>query len=284
MQRSIDDLLAIRRNLGINVIPYGHRGYDPAKEVILPYGYRAYDPTREFVVPQEQGIYDPSVFGVYDLKSQRVVSKEQHPKPDLGNFDLLVREAQRFARVAPVKAESDRYVQVLSVLSSLGAGSGICLDACTGSPLEGARKTVTALGYQYLPIDLYGDGKTVRKEDVTKLSFATGSISRIISLDTLEHIEDYTKAIAEFYRVLIEDGFAIFHVPCYYFEKPQSVPIEDPRKDPWGHVRYFSAKELIKSLAEVGFIILRVGFQFDYGAIWCLTAKNTEITFGEKGR
>jgi SAM-dependent methyltransferase len=267
--RRIDRVFRVRERLGIDLISFGQRGYDPEKEI---------------VVPQSQGIYDPSVFGVYDLKSQRVLSKQQGTQPDLASFDLLAREAQRFARISAHKPNSDRYGLVLSILSSLGPGTGICLDACTGSPDEKTRKTVTGLGYRYLPIDINGDGVTVQREDLTALSFATGSIARIISLDTLEHIVEYGKAIAELYRVLCKDAYAIFHVPCYYFERPASEPINNPQQDPWGHVRYFAAKELIGSLANAGFIVVRIGFQFDYGAILCLTAKCEEIIHGEKGR
>lgn len=272
----IDRVFRVHERLGVNIIPQGHLGYDPEREKVVP---RA-----SLVVPGGQGIYDPSVFGVYDLKSQRVVSKTQGTQPGVTSFDVLMREAQRFAGIAPHKPASDRYGQVLSMLSSLGPGKGICLDACTATPDEETRQTVTRLGYQYLPIDVSGDGMTVRKEDLTKLSFATGSIARIISLDTLEHIVDYRTAIAELYRVLCENGYAIFHVPCYYFERPDSEPVGDPQKDPWGHVRYFAAQELIASLVDAGFIVVRVGFQFDYGAAWCLTAKCEAVTRGETGR
>jgi SAM-dependent methyltransferase len=245
-----------------------------------PSTHGLYQLGKEIVVPAGQAIYDPKVFGRYDLVSQRVVPKADGVPPELWNLDLLMAEAQRYVRDAPVKLETDRYSLTLSLLSP---GRGLCLDACTNQPLERVRESVSALGYEYTPIDLHGDGQSVRIEDVTRLSFSDRSVARILSLDTLEHIEDYKRAIAELYRVLAEDGCAFFHVPCYYFEKANSEPIA-AGVDPWGHVRYFSARELIGALAEAGFIILRVAFQLDYGAVLVVCAKRGALVEGLTGR
>lgn len=237
-----------------------------------PTTHGVYDLKKEIVVPAGQAIYDPKVFGRYDLASQRLVSKEE-VTPEVFNLDVLMLEAQRYIRTAPFKLETDRYTQVLGVLAP---GSGICLDACTNQPLDSTRERVSALGYEYVPIDLHGDGKSVTVEDLTRLSFPSRSVASIISLDTLEHIDDYAAAIAELYRVLAEDGLAIFHIPCYYFDKAMSEPIE-PGVDPWGHVRYFSAREIIGRLASVGFVILRVALQLDYGAVMCIATKRQDL-------
>lgn len=266
-------LLEVGRNMVRSVL--GAAGY-----ALTPKKHVMYDPSKEIVVPRGQAIYDPNVFGRYDLVSQRIVSKYELSGPELSSYDVLMAEAQRYTRVMPFKLESGRYELILSLL---GAGKGICLDACTPQPLEGVRKKISALGYEYTPIDLRGDDVNVRREDLLQLRFADGSVSRIISADTLEHIGDYKQAVAELYRVLCEDGIALFHVPCYYFDRTESQPIE-PQLDPWGHVRYFSAKELVTSLAEAGFIILRLGLQFDYGAVLCMAAKCKGITNGHHGR
>jgi SAM-dependent methyltransferase len=258
---------------GYALIPKGYLVYDPNV-------YGVYDLNKEMVISRGQAIYDPNVFGRYDLASQRVVSKSEHMRPDLSSYDVLTEEAQRYTRVMPFRLETDRYKLVLSLLDS---GKGICLDACTPQPFEWVRERVGALGYEYIPIDLRGDGVSVRKEDVLQLSFPDCSVSRIISLDTLEHIDDYRKALVELYRVLCENGVAIFHVPCYYFDKVESEPTK-PHIDPWGHVRYFAARELVNSLAEAGFIILRVGLHFDYGAVVCMAAKCAHLTNGDRGR
>lgn len=258
---------------GYALTPKGQVMYDPSV-------YGIYDLNKEMAIPRGQAIYDPNVFGRYDLASQRIVEKSEHIGPQLSSYDVLMAEAQRYTRVMPLKPESGRYELILSFL---GAGNGMCLDACTPQPLDWVRERIGELGYEYIPIDLRGDGVNVRKEDLLQLSFADGSVSRIVSADTLEHIVEYKKAVAELYRVLCEDGIAIFHVPCYYFDRLESELI-DPQVDPWGHVRYFSAKELVTSLAEAGFIILRLGLQFDYGAVLCMAAKCKGITNGDHGR
>ncbi len=251
----------------------GFRMYDPRTHGI-------YDLKKELVVPHGQAIYDPNVYGRYDLASQRVVSKSSGAELDLTSYDVLMAEAQRYAKGAPLTLETDRYTLAVSLLDP---GTGICLDACTPTPLAWVRQHISKLGYEYVPVDINGDGAKVKRENLLHLSFGDGSISRILSLDTLEHIEDYGKALAEFYRVLRNDGVAIIHVPCYYFEKPASEPIR-PAVDPWGHVRYFAARELVEELAGAGFIILRLAYNFDYGAVLCVTAKSPTTTGGPRGR
>jgi SAM-dependent methyltransferase len=266
---------------GYALTPKGHVMYDPNIYGVYDLSKEdVYNSKVECVIPRGQAIYDPNVFGRYDLVSQRIVSKTKLIGPELSSYDVLMAEAQRYARVMPLKLESDRYRLILTLL---GAGKGICLDACTPQPLDWVRGAISALGYEYIPIDLRGDDVNVRREDLLQLRFADGSVSRIISADTLEHIGDYKQAVAELYRVLCEDGIALIHVPCYYFDRTESQPIE-PHLDPWGHVRYFSAKELVTSLAEAGFIILRLGLQFDYGAVVCTAAKCKGITNGHDGR
>jgi SAM-dependent methyltransferase len=274
MLKGLKDIMRAMVNAaGYNLVPRGHMTYDPNV-------HGTYDLRKNIVVPSGQAVYDPNVYGRYDLASQRVVSKSYVVGPELSSYDVLMAEAQRYARGMPVKLETDRYKLAISLLDS---GQGICLDACTPQPLDWVRQRVAELGYDYVPIDVNGDGTSVKQENLIRLSFADGSISRILSLDTLEHIEDYKKALSELYRVLGEHGVAIFHIPCYYFDKPQSEPIKS-EVDPWGHVRYFAAKELARSLAEAGFIILRLGFQFDYGSMLCVVAKSSEVTSGYRGR
>lgn len=53
----------------------------------------------------------------------------------------------------------------------------------------------------------------LRHEDFTNLSFEDSSIDKIMSFDCLEHIPDYKKAVTESYRVLKENGLALFSFP-----------------------------------------------------------------------
>jgi SAM-dependent methyltransferase len=241
--------------------------------VFLPYNPRRhglYELGKELKLPPGQAIYDPNVFGRYDLASQTVVPKESADEGLLSlDFDLLMAAAQRQAHRSPPPIEMDRYSEVLSLLAP---GSGVCLDACTTSPEPRAREAVTALGYEYVPIDLEGDGKTVRREDLTNLTLEDESVAVVISLDTLEHVEDYPRALAEMFRVLRFDGLAVLHVPCYFVDRPESAPIQ-AGVDPWDHVRYFSTRELVGNVLAAGFTLLRLGLQLDYGAALCVAAK-----------
>lgn len=241
-------------------------------------GFRTYNPRthatyeigKELVVPPGQSVYDPEVFGRYDRATQQVVRRSgfEDGMWTIG-FDEMLYDAQLEAVRRPEAVVRDRYDLVLSLL---GPGVGICLDACTGSPDPAVRARVEALGYTHVPIDIDGDDNIVRREDIRALSFARGSIAVIISLDTLEHVEEYAQALVEFSRVLEPGGILAVHVPTYFFDRQRSVPL-DARKDPWGHVRYFSGRELVEAIRAAGLSPLRVQLHLDYGAMLCVAAK-----------
>jgi SAM-dependent methyltransferase len=231
---------------------------------------RLFDPATELKVPSGQSVYDPAVFGRYDRQTQRVVSARDDDGAWAIGFDELMIRAQDHARDWPNTVERDRYSLVLPLLQP---GEGTCLDACTASPEARVREHVERLGYRYLPIDIEGDGAAVQREDVTALSFGDASIARIMSLDTLEHVERYPQALREFHRVLAPGGVLIVHVPVYFYDRSRSAPL-DPGNDPWGHVRYFSARELIDELVGAGYELLRAQFHLDYGAVACVAGKS----------
>lgn len=236
--------------------------YDPRRHGLYRLG-------EEVPVGRHLSVYDPTIFGSYDLETQRVVEKDpDDPGVWAVRFDRLMGDAQALrAETGPLVVE-DRYDQVLALLRP---GSGLLLDACTPSPEARVREAVERLGYRYQAIDLDA-GPGVQREDLTALSFADASVAAVISLDTLEHISDYGAALREIHRVLVPHGVAIVHTPCYYVEREHSAPL-DPERDPWGHVRYFSARELLQTIADSGFRVLRAGFQLDYGAALCVLAK-----------
>jgi SAM-dependent methyltransferase len=236
------------------------RIYDPATHDVYERGV-------ELKVPAGQSVYDPAVFGRYDRATQRVVSAREDDGVWSVGFDELMVASQDHARAWPGSIQRDRYALALSLLAP---GCGICLDACTGSPDSETRERITSLGYEYLPIDI--ESEAARREDVTALTFADASIARIVSLDTLEHVEDYGKALGEFHRVLEPGGVLIVHVPSYFVDRPSSAPL-DAANDPWGHVRYFSAREFAGAVTDAGFALLRMQLHLDYGATLCVAGK-----------
>jgi AhpD family alkylhydroperoxidase len=82
--------------------------------------------------------------------------------------------------------------------------------------------TYLARKYRNLAMSEYlGDGLAsgtvnaggIRHEDVTALSYSTGSFDNVLSFDVLEHVPDYRSALAEFARVLKDGGSLILSAP-----------------------------------------------------------------------
>ncbi|TME14228.1 MAG: class I SAM-dependent methyltransferase [Chloroflexi bacterium] len=71
-----------------------------------------------------------------------------------------------------------------------------------------------------------------RREDVTDLSFAAGSIDLMVSSDVLEHVPNLERAFAETARVLKPGGLHLFTVPPR--GRTRRRPVEDPEyhRDP----------------------------------------------------
>lgn len=57
------------------------------------------------------------------------------------------------------------------------------------------------------------DANGIRHEDLTRLSFADGSLDAILSFDVLEHVPDPRKALSECLRVLRRGGRMLFSAP-----------------------------------------------------------------------
>lgn len=76
----------------------------------------------------------------------------------------------------------------------------------------------------YISADINPE-KSMFQEDIKKLSFKDQSFDIIICIHVLEHIDDDSKAIAELYRVLNNDGFAVIDVPI---DNNRETTYEDP--------------------------------------------------------
>jgi hypothetical protein len=57
------------------------------------------------------------------------------------------------------------------------------------------------------------NGREIRHEDVTRLSFADAAHAALLSFDVLEHVPDYAAAVREFVRVLQPGGLLILTAP-----------------------------------------------------------------------
>lgn len=67
------------------------------------------------------------------------------------------------------------------------------------------------LGDGYAPGSVNAAG--IRHEDLTRLSFANGSMDAVLTFDVLEHVPDYRSALAECGRVLAPGGGMLFSIP-----------------------------------------------------------------------
>ena len=72
---------------------------------------------------------------------------------------------------------------------------------------------------EYIGCDMRSGPGVDRVENLPMLSFADHSLSTIICLDTLEHVYDIRESIAEFHRVLKDDGVlvlsSVFNFPIH---------------------------------------------------------------------
>lgn len=87
-----------------------------------------------------------------------------------------------------------------------------------GSEFENDKSVLRRLT-DYL--DSIGGKGQVEFQDVTQLSYEDDLLDLVISMDVLEHVPDYAKAIAEFHRVLKPGGCLIATFP--FLDKPETL-------------------------------------------------------------
>ncbi len=80
----------------------------------------------------------------------------------------------------------------------------------------------------------------IHRQDATALSFPDASLDAAISLDVLEHVPDYEKALREFARVLRPDAPLLLTVP-FYENRGNSETIARLRDD--GSIEHFGEPE-----------------------------------------
>jgi SAM-dependent methyltransferase len=83
-------------------------------------------------------------------------------------------------------------------------------------------------GRDFIGCDLFEGPNVDRVEDMHRLSFADGSVGAVISVDTLEHVADPLRAVAEMHRVLKPGGVCVL----------ASVMLFHIHEHPWDYWRF----------------------------------------------
>jgi hypothetical protein len=153
-----------------------------------------------------------------------------------------------------------------TVINNLQSGEGYCVDMGSAYAPEQLKKAVRAHGYKYVGLEIRRTRGTIQG-DVHRLPFKKGGISMILCIDVIEHL--LYIPLYEFYLRLKKHGMIHLHFPIYFITgKSESI-----EPDKWGHVWKLSAEDVIQTLKEVGFDILRVLLKFDTGDALIIASK-----------
>jgi len=129
-----------------------------------------------------------------------------------------------------------------------GAGSNLKALVSDGLYAIGLDRSIYALslirGKEAFPL-LGGD--------LNNLPIRTNSIGLIIAMDILEHLDDDSRGINEFFRALSRRGLLILTVPAFH----SLWGIQDVVT---GHKRRYSKREIMDKLREGGFDILKSSY------------------------
>jgi SAM-dependent methyltransferase len=124
----------------------------------------------------------------------------------------------------------------------LGEGRVLDLGCGTGHSWTELlpRETV---GVDIEPTALIGQERETRQADMRSLPFPPASFASVVSIQSIEHVPDPERVLAEVARVLLGGGRAIFVTPNRLtFGRPDEII------DPYHHVEY--SAEQLRSLCE----------------------------------
>jgi len=118
------------------------------------------------------------------------------------------------------------------------------------------------------------NGKRIRVEDVTRLSFKARFFDNILSFDVLEHVPDYRQALREFFRVLKPGGKLLWSAPFSFAENTEiraslladgsiehHLPADyhgDPLSDEGVLCLQSFGMDTLKAMEHIGFVDARV--------------------------
>ena len=97
-----------------------------------------------------------------------------------------------------------------------------------------------------------GADADVKQGDALQLPFADGEFDRIVAAEVLEHIPDDRRAIEELARVLRPGGRLAVTVPSRFPERVCWALSREYHEVEGGHVRIYSAGELVGKVTETG--------------------------------
>jgi SAM-dependent methyltransferase len=135
-----------------------------------------------------------------------------------------------------------------------GSGYGSYLVASSGAAfVQGAdlsREAIAEARRRFVLGNLSYD-----QGDLLEFS-APDPFDLIISFETIEHIDDFRKAIERYRQLLAEDGLLLISSPNRNITSPDARSIDDSPNNRF-HVREFTVEELIWELEKGGFQVDR---------------------------
>jgi SAM-dependent methyltransferase len=93
------------------------------------------------------------------------------------------------------------------------------------------------------------------RANLQNLGFHSKAFDVILSLDVLEHVADPVHVMAEFKRVLKEDGLLVLAVPAFRF-------LLSPHDESLSHFRRYDRKDFETLVKDSGFEIKHSGYLF----------------------
>lgn len=155
----------------------------------------------------------------------RLVAAVAHKETDLCSRCGAKLRARRLARVL---LDLDPAGGARSVAGWVGTPEARALRVAEFNRVEGLHDALARLP-RFTATDFRDDAEPgtvvdgVRTEDLTRLTFADGSFDLVVTSETLEHVPDLDRALAEIFRVLAPGGRHVFTVP-WLPGVPQTYP------------------------------------------------------------
>ncbi|MDY6917079.1 MAG: class I SAM-dependent methyltransferase [Chloroflexota bacterium] len=104
--------------------------------------------------------------------------------------------------------------------------------------------------------------------DALRLPFKDDCFDKIICSEVLEHVQDEEQGIREFVRVLKPGGLLAVTVPTYLTEAVYWKLDSDYYNHPGGHVRIFTAQELVALLKRNSLAVYGIRYEHAFHSIY----------------